>query len=297
MELEELANGLGFPEGPIAMPDGSVIFVEMFNSKLTRVWGDGKSEVVAHVPGSPAGAQLGPDGAIYVCNLGGFDAGAFLSLDGPGNEGRIERVDIETGKVERLYDRCGDRQIEGADDLVFDREGNFWFTDYGKDLENSRVFGGLFYAKPDGSEIKQVHAPALSYNGVVLSPDEKTLYVADTHSARVWAMNLEEPGGATKSGENHERSLFATIPTGGLVDSMAMLASGKICVGLVQPGGVAVVDLDQNVECHMMDEPAVCNLAFGGEDMQDAFITFSGSGRLMKTRWPEPGLKLNFTTL
>ena len=140
MEFEEVATGLGFPEGPIVMPDGSVILVEILASKLTRVWGNGRREIIAHISGSPAGAALGPDGAVYICNLGGFDLVKFFSLEGSGNEGRIERVDLSSRKVERPYDRCGDRMLRGADDLVIDRTGNFWFTDYGKDLEDRRVF-------------------------------------------------------------------------------------------------------------------------------------------------------------
>jgi gluconolactonase len=238
---------------------------------------------------------LGPDGAIYICNLGGFDHEKFVSKEGPGNEGRIERVDLSSGKVERLYDRCDDHMLQGADDLVFDRAGNFWFTDYGKDLEDRRVFGGLYYASPSGGMIKRGYAPGLSFNGVVLSPDEKRLYVADTYSARVWRLDLDSPGCARKmSFPDHPGELHATIPLGGKVDSMAMLASGSICVGMIRPGGVAVVAPSGAAQCHLMPESVVTNLAFGGKDMRDAYITFSGGGRLMKCRWPEPGLRLNF---
>ena len=67
-----LATGLEFPEGPVAMPDGSVVLVEIRGKRLTRVWPDGRKEVVAEIPGGPNGAALGPDGKMYVCNNGGF---------------------------------------------------------------------------------------------------------------------------------------------------------------------------------------------------------------------------------
>jgi gluconolactonase len=70
-ELIEVAAGLRFPEGPIAMPDGSVVVVEMFGPRLTRVLPDGRTEVIAEIPGGPNGAAVGPDGAVYVCNNGG----------------------------------------------------------------------------------------------------------------------------------------------------------------------------------------------------------------------------------
>ena len=70
-DVKVLAEGLGSPEGPIARPGGSVIFVETFVGRLTSVDPDGHLAVVAEVQGGPNGAAAGPDGAIYVCNNGG----------------------------------------------------------------------------------------------------------------------------------------------------------------------------------------------------------------------------------
>src|SRR3989440_4427159 len=71
-DIRVLATDLEFPEGPVVMPDGSVVLVEIRGRRLTRVWPDGRKEVVAQIPGGPNGAALGPDGKIYVCNNGGF---------------------------------------------------------------------------------------------------------------------------------------------------------------------------------------------------------------------------------
>ena len=70
--IRVLATGLEFPEGPVVMPDGSVVLVEIRGRRLTRVWPDGRKEVVAEIPGGPNGAALGPDGKMYICNNGGF---------------------------------------------------------------------------------------------------------------------------------------------------------------------------------------------------------------------------------
>ena len=70
-ELTEIASGLRFPEGPIWMPDGTIVLVEMFGPRLTRVHPDGTTETIADIPGGPNGAAVGPDGAIYLCNNGG----------------------------------------------------------------------------------------------------------------------------------------------------------------------------------------------------------------------------------
>src|SRR5215475_2316182 len=72
MTFEVVAEGLQFPEGPIAVADGSVVLVEIKRGTLSRVTSDGRIEVVAELGGGPNGAAVGPDGAVYVCNNGGF---------------------------------------------------------------------------------------------------------------------------------------------------------------------------------------------------------------------------------
>ena len=64
--IRVLATDLEFPEGPVAMPDGSVVLVEIRGRRLTRVWPDGRKEIVAQIPGGPNGAALGPDARIEV---------------------------------------------------------------------------------------------------------------------------------------------------------------------------------------------------------------------------------------
>ena len=70
---KEITSGLKFPEGPVAMPDGSVILVEIARQTLTRVMPDGKQHVIAKLGGGPNGAAMGPKGKIYVTNNGGFN--------------------------------------------------------------------------------------------------------------------------------------------------------------------------------------------------------------------------------
>ena len=64
-----VTSGLRFPEGPIAMPDGSIILVEIERATLTRVLPDGNTEVIAEIGGGPNGAAMGPGGYCYICNL------------------------------------------------------------------------------------------------------------------------------------------------------------------------------------------------------------------------------------
>src|SRR5436190_8165812 len=127
--LRVLATDLEFPEGPVAMPDGSVILVEIRGQRLTRVWPDGRKEVVAKIPGGPNGAALGPDGEMYVCNNGGFSWIPTRNMIMPGPQpenylgGSIQRVDLSSGKVETVVAKCGEHALRGPNDLVFDKHG------------------------------------------------------------------------------------------------------------------------------------------------------------------------------
>jgi gluconolactonase len=294
MDFEVVADGLAFPEGPVVMPDGSVILVECGSGNLTRVWGDNRKEVICHVGESPAGAQLGPDGAMYICNVGRIDFERAVHIDGADHRGRVERVDLAKGTAEHLYTHCGDRMLASPDDLVFDRQGNFWFTDIGKMLGDRHRFGGLYYATPDGKSITEIVWPGLSFNGVGLSPDEAFLYVADTLSGRIWQLRILAPGKVATAQFGQPGTLLASLPTGGECDSMAITASGKICQATLKPGGLATIDTNGAVRFDALPDGWVTNVAFGGADMCDAYVTLATTGRLIRIRWPEPGLKLNF---
>uniref|UniRef100_UPI003A8FCB2B SMP-30/gluconolactonase/LRE family protein n=1 Tax=Hoeflea sp. TaxID=1940281 RepID=UPI003A8FCB2B len=109
--FEVLAENLGFPEGPVVMPDGSIVVTEIAKGCLTRVTEDGASSKLADTGGGPNGAALGPDGMLYVCNNGGFswNTDAGLKPDGRAEDnagGSIQKVDPGTGKVETLYTAC-----------------------------------------------------------------------------------------------------------------------------------------------------------------------------------------------
>ena len=153
--------------------------------------------MLAEPGGGPNGAAIGPDGKVYVCNNGGFQwhesEGLLYPGDQPGDyeTGRIERIDIDSGEVEVLYDACDGRRLCGPNDIVFDRHGGFWFTDHGKTRPHERDRTGVFYAQPDGSSIEQKIFPLEAPNGIGLSPDERTLYVAETTTGRLWAWDLD----------------------------------------------------------------------------------------------------------
>ena len=198
-DIRIIATGLGFPEGPVWMADGSVILGEISGKKVTRVAPDGTKTEIGKAGGGPNGVATGPDGALYVCNNGGAvyeTTPSFLST-GPAPDyknGSIQRIDLKTGETKTLYTECNGHKLSAPNDIVFDRQGGFYFTDLGKRYAHHRDNGGLYYALPDGSKIVELAYPLLTPNGVGLSPDEKTVYVADTESSRLFAFDIVAPG-------------------------------------------------------------------------------------------------------
>ena len=301
MEFEVVAEGLEFPEGPIAMADGSVILTEIKGRRLTRIFPDGRRETVCETDGGPNGAAIGPDGAIYITNNGG----AFqwlenngMTIPGPTPEthsgGSNQRFDLASGKLETLYEDCEGRRLVGPNDLVFDRSGGFWFTDHGCGTPEGRKFGGLYYARADGSHISRQRDHFVSPNGVGLSPDETVVYMADTTLGRLWAFDIEAPGKLAPPDGFAPGRVVCNLPGYQLLDSLAVEAGGKVCVATIINGGITAFDPDGSVEHFAFPDLVTTNICFGGADMRDAWITLSATGKLAKARWPRPGLKLNF---
>lgn len=204
----------------------------------------------------------------------------------PGVEGRIERVDLSTGRVERVYDKCEGIPLEGPNDLVFDGDGRLWFTDLRKTCNGLRTASGLFSALPDRSSITAIDRRAVFYNGIGLSPDGGTIYVADTHQARLYCY--------ARKAEPQRPKWVATAPGHVSIESLAVTAAGNICVGALRTGGITTITPDGATSFRSFDDRFVTNIAFGGEDMMDAYLTLSTTGRLVKVSWIDPGLRLNF---
>lgn len=283
--MEIVAEGLAFPEGPVVMADGSVIVVELAGGRITRCWG-GRKEVVCEIGGGPNGAAIGPDGALYVCNNGGLDTAKFQNARGPGAEGRIERVDLATGKFERLFDACDGIPLQAPNDLVFDADGRLWFTDLGKSHDGIRTASGLFTCRVDGLEITAIDRHPLSYNGVGLSPDGSTIYCADTHQARIYRYDRKV---------KPQRGIWVATAAGPVgFDSLAVTAAGNVCIATLFDGGITTITPGGQTTKRDFGDRYTTNIAFGGADMQDAWITLSSRGQLVKVRWDEPGLKLHF---
>jgi gluconolactonase len=301
MDIELVAEGLEFPEGPIAMADGSVVLTEIKGKRLTRVAPDGAKTTVVETGGGPNGAAVGPDGAIWITNNGGaFEWIEREGLTFPGptpashSGGMIQRFDLKTGALTTVYDTCDGQRLFGPNDLVFDRDGGFWFTDHGSGTATGRNFGALYHATIDGRAISRQRHSLISPNGVGLSPDGAVVYVADTQLGRLWAFDVAAPGKLAPPPGFGPGRVICNLPGYQLLDSLAVEASGKVCVATIINGGITVFDPSGEVEHHPFPDLLCTNICFGGPGMRTAWVTASSTGKLYKARWPRPGLKLNF---
>jgi gluconolactonase len=263
--LTEVASGLAFPEGPVMLTDG---------------------------------AAFGPDGQLYICNNGGFSwdtTGGRLVPSGQAEDysgGRIKRID--TGKVEVLYASCDGHPLMGPKDLVFDAHGGVYFTDLGKWRRRDLDWGGLYYARTDGSMSREVVYPRIIPSGIGLSPDGKVVYVAETETGRLWAYDIVKPGMVNRV-EPHGGRYLDGPPGFTSLDPLAVEAKGNICVTSLVLGGINVIAPDGGFVAFIaMPDPIGTNICFGGPDLKTAYITLSSTGKVVRLPWPRPGLRLNF---
>lgn len=304
-KMRIIAEGLRFPEGPVAMADGSVILTEIERGEITRIAADGTKSVVATPGGGPNGLAIGPDGKLYCCNNGGFnwnEAGGYLAPHGIADDysgGRIERIDINTGEVEILY-KSGDFgcTLRGPNDIVFDGHGGFWFTDHGKVDYAARCHDivGIFYAKADGSHLEEVIFPSYNPNGIGLSPDGTRLYAAETYTCRLTAFNVIAPGKVDDAAGPGGPGIPIYRPAGyKFFDSLGIEECGNICIATIGECGISVISPEgELVEFVATDDIFTTNICWGGPDMKTAYVTLSGSGRLAAIDWARPGLKLAY---
>ncbi|MFM2278286.1 MAG: hypothetical protein RLZZ444_517 [Pseudomonadota bacterium] len=188
------AENLGFPEGPVALPDGSVAFVDLLHRKVRR-WHDGKVEVIADIPGSPNGMRLGPDGALYIANNGGLAPKGLHELDRaePLISGRIQRLTLD-GKLSDHITGLDGNGPWRPNDLVFTPEGSILFTDP-QNWEDIRTWenaddipgyhgGRLYLGRSDGTA--RVLAPYYGFpNGLVFHPDGSLIVAVTLHKRLV----------------------------------------------------------------------------------------------------------------
>jgi len=217
----EFAKGGAFLEGPIMDLQGNLWVVSIASGMISKISPDGTWKDVFHSGGQPQGLEWGKDGKLY-----GTDRkrGVFV-------------WDPKTGKVDDYCRYFQNENFHGPNDLIFDGQGGCYFTDpWGTSPVNPR--GGIYYISPGGKEVKRLIDNMAFPNGIALSPDFGTLYIADCMRNQVWACPIASPG-VINVGFSH---IFNVLPNGGWgPDGMCVDEKGNLYAAQYGGGKVVVI--------------------------------------------------------
>lgn len=276
--IEKLAEGFDWAEGPVWVKDGGYLLFSDVPKNVVHRWSPDKgvseflkpSGYTSQEP-APAGEQgsngltIGPDGSLVLCQHG---------------DRRVARLG-KSGEFETLADRFDGKRFSSPNDLCFDKAGNLYFTDppYGlphtfKSELRELPFNGVFRLSKDGI-VTLVSKDLTAPNGIALSPDEKTLYVANSDPAHAvfMAMELNDDGTVKSSRVLFDATEAAKAGKKGVPDGMKVAADGTLFA--TGPGGVYVITPDGK---HLgtiapgADFPTA-NCAFGDPDGMTLYMT------------------------
>ncbi|OGA25508.1 MAG: hypothetical protein A3I02_15610 [Betaproteobacteria bacterium RIFCSPLOWO2_02_FULL_67_26] len=260
-EAERLATGFLFTEGPLWHPDGYWYFVDIRQNKLYRLTPGRAPEVVRDTAGGN-GTTFDLQGRLVICE---------------GDGRRVSRIGPD-GKLEIIAERCQGGRFNRPNDVVCRSDGSLYFTDPDKrrpyhereipgpaGIDNLWDGARVYRVTPDGALTVLAHCEYP--NGLAFSPDERTLYVANTRSSKyIHALELDAAGTMTR------RRIFADMNEGeraGIPDGLKVDSQGRVyCTG---PGGIWVFTAGgKRVGIIQFPEQAV-NFAFGGADLRTLF--------------------------
>ncbi len=245
----KVQTGFKFTEGPTPDAEGNVYFTDIPNNKILMVDLQGKLSTVLENSEGCNGLRFDPKGRLVACQ---------------GNAGKIVAVDVKTGKVETLADGYEGKRFNSPNDLTIDRQGGVYFTDPTFRKERPQGKEGVYFLAPDGKVTRLIDDQPRP-NGVLLSPDEKTLYVLLSGKAALLAYPIEKPGvlGAGKA--------LGTVERSG--DGLTVDTKGNLY--LTQPAASSILVLSPEGKTlgtiPIPEGPSNC--CFGGKDMKTLYVT------------------------
>ena len=268
--LSVLISGYDSPEGPAFDREGNLYFVNWLSSSIVKLTPEGSAAEFFNTGGIPAGLAFHRDGSLYVADEGDDIHGVLRIADG------------EATILANAYEGT---PLNGANDLVFDRDGVLYFSDpWRSSLENP--VGGFYRLFPDGT-LERLDQGLAFPNGVAISPAGDAVYLAETYRNRILRYPLM-PGGVVGSREE-----FASLPGGHGPDGMAFDEAGNLYVAHFGGGKVAIFGPSGEMTGAIPVPGAnVTNVAFGGPDRRTVVITEVATSSLYQTRVEIPGLAL-----
>ncbi len=249
--IETLASGLGHPEGPDILPDGRVVMVETYTSKIIAWSRERGIHDYADCGGGPNACMLGADGAVYITQNGGT-VGAWRaavmrepSIQKAWPDGRVETVAIELDGI----------RLQAPNDLTFGPDGRLYFTDPADYLPDDRKPGRVFVLNPDGTGECLEELPAAYPNGIVAEPDGSIVWV-ESYDRGVYR---RRPGAASEQ--------IAQLPQGHVPDGLKVDADGRLWVTTFMGGGVDILRPDGTIEDFLETGGTVLNCIFHDGDL------------------------------
>ncbi len=255
--MDTLATGLGHPEGPDVLPDGRIVMVETYTSKLIA-WSEerGIHDFVV-CGGGPNACMLGSDGAVYITQNGGTVGAWRAEVMGRPS---IQKA-WPDGRVEELVAEVDGVTLQAPNDLTFGPDGRLYFTDPADYLPNDRKPGRVFVLEPDGTGELLEEIPDAYPNGIVAEPD----------GSIVWVESYERGIYRKRPGRPSEQ--IARLVEGHIPDGLKIDVNGDLWVTTVLGGGVDVLASDGTWKDFLETGGAPLNCVFHDGDL---FITDFG---------------------
>ena len=261
-----------FIEGPVFDRQGNLYITDIVFGRVFRIDSQAKWELIVQYDGEPNGMKFMSDDALLITDY----------------KNGLLKLNIQTRKIEPFLTRRNSERFKGPNDLVFDSNGNLYFTDQGQTGMHDPT-GRVYRLRPNGQLdllIDNIPSP----NGIVLSPDEKVLFIGVTRGNCIWRAPLLADGSVAKVGQ-----FFTSYGPSG-PDGLAMDQAGNLAIA--NPGLGYVWLLNHRAEpIGIWSSPcglSVTNIAFGDADRKTLYCTESQSGSILKIRMPEPGMPLHF---
>jgi gluconolactonase len=265
---ERIAHGFIFTEGPSWHPDGFLYFVDIRQSKIYRITPGKEAELLRERTRGGNGTTFNLQGELVLC-------------EGEGR--RLSKLDRDGKVVGAVAERFEGKRFNRPNDVVCRSDGSLYFTDPGLRLpleQRELAASSVYRVATDGTTTRLAD---FEYpNGLAFSPDERTLYVANTRWAQyIHALDLDADGNLAG------RRIFADMSsrdTNGVPDGMKVDQEGRVfCTG---PGGIWVFTPDGD-QLGIISMPEVtANLTFGGTDMRTIFLTSSTSIYTLRSKTP-----------
>ena len=249
VQVERIAVGMRYAEGPVWSPEGFLLFSDTVTNKLHKfIPGKGQSEL-SDVAGGPLGNAYDSQGRLYTCEF---------------RERRITRTS-KNGKSEVIAAKFEGKRFNAPNDIAIRRDGHVYFTDpaFGNQQDKRELdFYGVFHVTPKG-EVEPVAKWKTRPNGIALSPNGRVLYVGDSDARLIRAFDLDRGGAA--SGERILIDKIEGVPGGIRTDEKGNLWLAAKELLVYSPQGQLLGQLE------LSETPS--NLAFGDADLETLFIT------------------------